>query len=182
MNDINANKKRQQSNNEENKENKDNFENDGKINPIQVMKLCSDIFKEDELNSILFFEDKSLTDIGEYLEMILLFIPERDINQIIKVIKIKLEEDNKKDILEAFENIIRKINLKTKIGFQFLRKILIEFVNNKKDVINNIKIIENNFIMKNEQLRCIQCFLLSAFSILDDKINITYKCGHISSI
>ena len=44
--------------------------------------------------------------------MILLFIPEKDIYQMIKVIKMKLKDDNKTEILRAFENILKKINLK----------------------------------------------------------------------
>ena len=117
----------------------------------------------------------------QYLEMIILFIPDREIQQILKVIKKYLQDENDKEIYESFEKIFRIINLKTENGFRLIRGALIKFIEDKKEFIKYLKKLESKFTMEeNKDLRCTKCFHLSFFSNnADGTLNIRYKCCNI---
>ena len=149
----------------------------------KIIELCSKIFNEDKLLRILFNDISDLSNKEEYLEMLLLFLPEKETQQILKAIKDSANGENKKGIIELFQNIFIKINLKTKIGYQYLKDVLLEFVKDKNNIIDAIKELDCKYIIRNNMLRCIQCFNLPCFSINSEGIiNISYKCEHIKSI
>ncbi len=79
--------------------------------------------------------------------MLLLFLPEKEIQQILKVIKEKLNQDNKKKILVIFETIFQKINLKTESCFHFRKDIIILFLKDKNNFIKTYKEIEQKYIL-----------------------------------
>ena len=151
-----------------------------------IIKLAK-IFDDNELLKILFNEISDLSNKEEYLEMLLLFIPEKEVEQILKVVKnnLRLEIENKteiKEITEIFEKIFRKINLKTEAGFHYLKDIIVLFVQDKNNFITALKEIENKYLIENKELRCKQCFNLPTFNINHEKeITITYKCENIHS-
>jgi len=147
----------------------------------ELFEICSTIFKEDNLFKILFDDVSIIKYKEEYLEMILLFFPNKEMEQIIKVIKTKLNLDNKAILIELFKNLFRAINLKNKFGFLFLKKVLLKFLEDKSHFINSYKRIENKFEYKNNSLRCKYCFKLPSFLIeseVEKIINIKYKCEH----
>ena len=179
-NEINKNKEVLDDNKNENL-NKIEGINNEPINSDEIMQACKKVFEEDELLSILFEGDINISNKEQYLEMIILFLPDREIQQILKVIKKYLKDENNKEIYESLEKIFTKINLKTENGFRFLREALIKFIEDKKDCIKSIKMLESKFTMEeNKDLRCPNCFHLPSFSINDDAvINIRYKCCNI---
>ena len=179
-NEINKNKEVLDDNKNENL-NKIEGINNEPTNSDEIMQVCKKVFEEDELLSILFEGDINISNKEQYLEMIILFLPDREIQQILKVIKKYLKDENNKEIYESLEKIFTKINLKIENGFRFLRGALIKFIEDKKDCIKSIKKLESKFtIEENKDLRCTNCFHLPSFSINDDSvINIRYKCCNI---
>ena len=153
------------------------------INSEEIIQICKDAFETEKLIYMLFEDIMDISNKEQYLEMILLFVPDREIQQILKVIKKYLKDENTKEIYESFEKIFRIINLKTENGFRFLKGALIKFTEDKKECIKSIKILESKFIMEeNKDLRCTKCFHLPSFSRNDDGIiNIRYKCSHIEA-
>lgn len=150
----------------------------------ELIEKCAKIFDEDKLIKILFNDIPNIENKAEYLEMILMFIPEKEIQQIIKVIKNNLGKDNnKKEIIDIFQIISKKTNLKTEKGFEYLKDVLIHFLNCKNKFISSLNEVENRYIMKNKMLRCKQCFTLPTFSMNNENIiNISYKCNKIHSV
>ena len=181
-NEINKNKEVLDDNKNENL-NKIEGINNEPINSDEIMQACKKVFEEDELLSILFEGDINISKKEQYLEMIILFLPEREIQQILKVIKKYLKDENNKEIYESLEKIFPKINLKTEKGIYFLRGALIKFIEDKNECIKSIKKLESRFTMEeNKDLRCPNCFHLPSFSINGDAvINIRYKCFNIEA-
>lgn len=154
-----------------------------KLETEELIGKFEKIFEKERLKRILFNEITHLVNKEEYLEMHLLFLPEKETQQILKVIKEKLNQDNKKKkILVIFETIFQKINLKTESGFHFLKDIIILFLKDKNNFINTYKEIEHKYILENKELRCVQCFNLPIFLINNENIiNIRYKCEDFHS-
>ena len=69
-------------------EDEKNFSKEIKVD--ELFEICSTIFKEDNLFKILFDDVSIIKYKEEYLEMILLFFPNKEMEQIIKVIKTKV--------------------------------------------------------------------------------------------
>ena len=157
---------------------------EGEINAEEILKICSKIFEEDKLYKILFNDLANLSNKKEYIEMMLLFLPDKDTQQILNVINNNLiKNNNKNQMMDFFEKIFRKINFKNELGFLFLKKVLIKFLEDKNNIFTAVENIENEFKFENKMLRCTKCFTLPTFSITSENIiNITYKCNHIQSI
>ena len=152
------------------------------INGDEIIILLSKIYANDKLYQILFTEIPDTINKEEYLEMILLFLPEKDSDQILKIINKNLTCENKVQIYDLFKTIFRKIDLKAEKGFRFMKEVLLEFIKDKNSIGNAVKLIEKQYIIQNKMLRCTQCFELPWFSISNEGIiNISYKCEHIKS-
>ena len=152
------------------------------IKAEDLFKICSDIFKEDILYKILFENEADISNKEEYIEMLLLFLPNKETQQIIKFIKNKLNFDNKDNAMNLFQKLFRSINLKSKHGFLFLKKVLLKFIEDKMNFINTYKDIENEFLIENKFLRCKYCFKLPTFQVNSESeklIDAKYKCAHI---
>lgn len=154
------------------------------IDANEIIKILYKIYENDDLFEILFSDVSDICNLEEYLEMLLLFLPDRETQQITKVIKNNFKGENKGKLIDLFQNtIFRKINLKSEKGFQFLKDILSEYLRDKINFISTYHEIEKKYIIQNKMLRCVQCFNLPCFSINDDKIiNISYKCNHDQAI
>lgn len=150
------------------------------IDANEIIKLLFKIYKNDNLIQILFSDVSDICNLEEYLEMILLFLPDRETQQITKVIKNNYRGENERKVIDLFQNtIFKKINLKSEKGFKFLKEVLSEYLKDKNNFINTIHGIEKKYIIQNKMLRCVKCFNLPFFSINEDKkINISYKCKH----
>lgn len=156
--------------------------NKNEINADSLIMLFSKIYDCDNLYQILFKDIPNNIDKEEYLEMILLFLPEKNSDQILSIINNNLDCDKKVQIHDIFMTIFRKIDLKTEKGFQFLKEILLEYLKDKFNIANSIKEIEKKYIMHNKMLRCTQCFDLPCFSVNSQgTINLSYECKHIKS-
>ena len=81
---------------------------EGEIKAEEILQICSKIFDEDKLCNILFKEITGLPNKEEYLEMILLFIPEKETQQILKVINKYLIKENENKIKDLFDKIFRR--------------------------------------------------------------------------
>ena len=152
-----------------------------KVNPYKIFEIYVKVYEDDPLFKILFNEDDKniITNIEQYIEIFLLFTPEKDISQIIKTFNNIFKDDKNNEIIMELEKILGKINLQTEIGFKFLKDIVLLFIKDKNTIIKSIKEIETKYIINNNMLRCIECFNLPSFIINpDNKINICYKCEH----
>ena len=150
------------------------------LNPVDVFNICANFFGGISLYRKLFEKDNNLINREElYLEMIIPFIPDKQINLTINVIKNKIKVEEVKFLEEVFKNI----NFKEESSFIFLKKIIIGIINSNGNLIQEIQNIRDNFLdnEKNEFLRCDKC---SNFPILfldsNKKINIGYSCGHFN--
>ena len=155
------------------------------IKADELFEICSIIFKDDNLFKILFDGSSNITNKEEYLEMILLFFPNKETDQIIKVIKTKLNSENKTILMDLFKYLFRAINLNNKFGFLFLKKVLLKFLEDKENFINSYKTIENEFEFENNSLRCKYCFKSPSFLIESENekiIILKYKCGHTQTV
>ena len=112
----------------------------------------SKIFENDNLNKILFHGIDCLINKEEYLEMFLMFLPEKKTEQILAVIKEHFDKDKNKnkEIIALFENIFRKINLNTEDGFHFLKETILLFLQNKYNFINSFEEIKIKYIIENK--------------------------------
>ena len=117
-NEINKNKEVLDDNKNENL-NKIEGINNEPTNSDEIMQVCKKVFEEDELLSILFEGDINISNKEQYLEMIILFLPEREIQQILKVIKKYLKDENNKEIYESLEKIFKR----QKMDFDFLERL-----------------------------------------------------------
>ena len=117
-NEINKNKEVLDGNKNENLNKIEGISNEP-INSDEIMQVCKKVFKEDELLSILFEGDINISKKEQYLEMIILFLPEREIQQILKVIKKYLKDENNKEIYESLEKIFKR----QKMDFDFLEEL-----------------------------------------------------------
>ena len=144
---------------------------------IKVLYLSNPFY------SILFNEISDLIINHDlYLEMLLLFIPEKDIGQLLLVMKKYININNneeKRNLINGLEQILRKINFNSQVGFFFLKDILLKFLVSPNNILNSIKDLETNYISKNPLLRCIECYNIPIFSFNEDKtIKIHYECAH----
>ena len=147
-------------------------------NPVEVFNIFSTFFYKDPLYKNLFDKEDNLNNKEEsYLEMIIPFVPDKQINLIINVLKNYLEKDEIKFIEEVFKNL----NLKIDKSYLFIKKILIGIINSNDNIIQEIQNIKDNFLdnEKNDYFRCDKCY---NFPILyldqDRKISIKYSCNH----
>ena len=146
------------------------------------MDVCCKVFEDVKLYNILFKKnDNDILDKEQYLEILLLFIPEKETQQILKVIKKYLKDNSQKNkILEKLENILGKIDLKTEAGFHYLKDIILQFIKDSNHFLDLIQEIEKRYVFNNNMLRCRKCLNLPIFSINQDKIiNISYRCNHM---
>ena len=150
----------------------------------EVLMMCKEIFKNDDLLKNLFVDCSNIPNKEEYLEMILLFLSEMKYQKILTVISSKLKTDANKDkIYNLFVYIFTNIDLFIYDGIVFLREVLILYLKDKINFLNSFKELEKKFQMKNMSLRCIQCFSLPFFSMSSDEaIHISYKCDHYKGI
>ena len=160
------------------------IEEEKEIDPNEIIKLLLKVYENDNLFKILFIDVSDICNLEEYLEMLLLFLPDRETQQITKVIIDNFNGENKRKVNDLFQNIIfKKINLKSKKGFQFLKDVLSEYLKDKKNFIDTFLEFEKKYIIQNKMLRCVKCFNLPFFKINDDKIiDISYKCKHDGKI
>jgi hypothetical protein len=77
-----------------------------------------------------------------YLEFIILFIPDKQINLIIKSLKSYIKDDE----VTYIEEILNSLDLKLNKGFIFLKNILITIVNyHDRNLIQQINNTRNNY-------------------------------------
>ena len=101
-----------------------------KINAIEVLKICSDVYGDRPLYKILFKELYMISKKEEYLIIIILILPdpEKDIQKIIEVVAHYYEGMNKKELIDLFQDITRRIDLNQELGFQYLKEVIILFI------------------------------------------------------
>ena len=149
------------------------------LNPVEVFNICADFFCGIPLYGKLFEKDGGLNNKEEsYLELIIPFIPDKQINLIMNVLKNYIKGEEVRFLEEVFKNV----NLNVEQSFIFLKQIIIGIINSKGNLIQEIQNIKDNFLdnQKNDFLRCDKCF---NFPILfldsNKKITIGYSCGHL---
>jgi len=148
------------------------------LNPVEVFNMCADFFHGIPLYGKLFEKDNNLNNKEEsYLELIIPFIPDKQINLIMNVLKNYIKGEEVRFLEEVFKNI----NLNMEQSFSFLKQIIIGIINSTGNLIQEIQNIKDNFLdnEKNDFLRCDKCFNFPVL-ILDSnkKITIRYSCGH----
>jgi len=149
-------------------------------NPMEIYNIFAQNFSNIPLYKLLFEIDNNLNGKEElYLELIIPFIPDKQINLIIKSLKSYIKDDEVKYI----EEILNSLDLKLDKGFIFLKNILITIVNyHDRNLIQQINSTRNNYlsIQKNELLRCKKCYNLPQLILNEEnKINIKYQCNHV---
>ena len=163
--------------NDENNDSEENHKQE--INVEEIYELFMTVSQADELYRNLFIKIEDISKKEQYLDMILFFLPEKDTEQIIKVIDKNLDDKNKSEIISLFRNVLQEINLKTELGFMFLSNILLKFLDDKNNIIQGIKEIKAKYLFKNNEGRCTKCSTIPIFSFdAQNNINISYKCGH----
>ena len=149
----------------------------------EVLLMCSNIFNENDLFKILFDNYSEITNKIEYLEMILLFIPEKDTEKILDAINKNLKGENKEEINKTFKKFLGRVYLKSKIGFQFLRQAILLYLQNKDNFLRSFEVLEENYVIQNTSLRCTQCYSLPLFvKNSEGIITIRYVCDHNKTI
>ena len=149
-------------------------------NPMEIYNIFAQIFRNIPLYKILFENDNNLNGKEElYLEFIIPFIPDKQINLIIKSLKSYIKDDE----VAYIEEILNSLDLKLDKGFIFLKNILITIVNyHDRNLIQQINSTRNNYlsIQKNELLRCKKCYNLPQLILNEEnKITIKYQCNHV---
>ena len=145
------------------------------------------IFKDDPLFSVLFCKKNNLCKQESlYLEMLLMFIPDKKLDNILLVMEKYFEENDKEkeQTINFLKILFEELDLNTIESFQLLKNILLRFLQNKNNIINSIKQFEKDFCenIKNDMLHCPTCYELPLFSINEEKkISIIYNCGHIDN-
>ena len=152
----------------------------GPANPMEIYNIFVQFFLNIPLYKFLFENDNNLNGKEElYLEFIILFIPDKQINLIIKSLKSYIKDDE----VAYIEEILNSLDLKLDKGFIFLKNILITIANyHDKDLIQQIDNTRNNYlsIQKNELLRCKKCYNLPQLILNEEnKITIKYQCNHV---
>ena len=89
------------------------------INSEEIIQICKDAFETEKLIYMLFEDIMDISNKEQYLEMILLFVPDREIQQILKVIKKYLKDEDNKEIYESLEKIFKR----QKMDFDFLEEL-----------------------------------------------------------
>ena len=79
-----------------------------KVKAEEVLKICSNVYGDNALYKILFKDLDRISNKEEYLEMILLILPDKDIQQIIKVVSHYSEETNKSQIIDFFGKLLEE--------------------------------------------------------------------------
>ena len=112
-------------------------------NPMEIYNIFAQIFRNIPLYKILFENDNNLNGKEElYLEFIILFIPDKQINLIIKSLKSYIKDDE----VTYIEEILNSLDLKLNKGFIFLKNILITIVNYRdRNLIQQINNTRNNY-------------------------------------
>lgn len=149
-------------------------------NPMEIYNIFAQIFSNIPLYKLLFENDNNLNGKEElYLEFIIPFIPDKQINLIIKSLKSYIKDDE----VTYIEEILNSLDLKLDKGFIFLKNILITIVNyHDRNLIHEINNTRNNYlsIQKNELLRCKKCYNLPQLILNEEnKITIKYQCKHV---
>ena len=151
----------------------------------KLLELFTKIFEKETFCKIFFNNNDNL--FGQeslYLEMLILFFPEKKIEKILDVMKSYLTEEDKTNTIIYLEKIFSNLDLQKIESFYFLKKILLKFLENRNNIINSIKELQNEYLTnsKNYMLRCPICYNLPIFSITQEKLlNIYYSCGHKKS-
>jgi len=112
-------------------------------NPMEIYNIFAQNFSNIPLYKLLFEIDNNLNGKEElYLELIIPFIPDKQINLIIKSLKSYIKDDEVKYI----EEILNSLDLKLDKGFIFLKNILITIVNyHDRNLIQQINSTRNNY-------------------------------------
>ena len=152
----------------------------GPANPMEIYNIFVQFFRNIPLYQFLFENDNNLNGKEElYLEFIILFIPDKQINLIIKSLKSYIKDDE----VAYIEEILNSLDLKLDKGFIFLKNILITIVNyHDRNLIQQINNTRNNYlsIQKNELLRCKKCYNLPQLVLNEEnKITIKFQCKHV---
>ena len=115
----------------------------GPANPMEIYNIFVQIFRNIPLYKFLFENDNNLNGKEElYLEFIILFIPDKQINLIIKSLKSYIKDDE----VTYIEEILNSLDLKLNKGFIFLKNILITIVNyHDRNLIQQINNTRNNY-------------------------------------
>ena len=154
------------------------------INPVEILNIFAKVFSDNPLYIKLFETDNDLKNIEEsYLEMIIPFVPDKQLSRIINIMKNYIGEDE----LKFVEKLLNEINFKIEQSFLFLKKIIIGVINSKENLKQQIQDIKDNFLNneKNELFRCNKCY---SFPILytDENdstktVKIKYLCDHFQA-
>ena len=152
----------------------------GPANPMEIYNIFVQFFRNIPLYQFLFENDNNLNGKEElYLEFIIPFIPDKQINLIIKSLKSYIKDDE----VAYIEEILNSLDLKLDKGFIFLKNILITIANyHDRDLIQQINNTRNNYlsIQKNELLRCKKCYNLPQLVLNEEnKITIKFQCKHV---
>lgn len=151
------------------------------IDSKNLFKLMATIFKGESFYEILFQEiDDLFGQESLYLEILLLFLPDKRIEKILSVIKEYITID-KTQTIAFLEKTFANLDLKKIEGFQFLKKILLKFLKDQNNIVQAVQELENGLIKetRNDMLRCPICYDFPKFSIDKEKIiNMDYFCRH----
>ena len=151
------------------------------VNAAQVYEIFKNNCAKIPLIKNLFVEDERLKGKEiSYLELVTPFIPESQINSVIKVLMNEYKFNEKNVVKEIIENL----QLNCDSSFKFLKELLLIIINYKDDnICTKIANLENAYIQdeKNELLFCNICSNLPFFfsDEKDGKIKIKYTCDHI---
>ena len=101
-------------------------------NPMEIYNIFSQIFRNIPLYKFLFQNDNNLNRKEElYLGFIIPFIPDKQINLIIKSLKSYIKNGE----VTYIEEILNWLDLKLDKGLLFLKKILITIVNYHTEIL-----------------------------------------------
>ena len=150
------------------------------ISPYEIYKLIFGCLSQTAPLEYLLENENRIKGKEEfYLELIIPFIFDNQISQIINAINRYLPEKTSEFIKGLFE----RLDLKFDKSFSFIKDIIFEIINDPKNItIQDIENVENNYYngQKNNLLRCKKCYDFPEL-LIDERKNITikYKCHHI---
>ena len=151
-----------------------------KLSPAQVYNLFVHVCKMFPVIRHLFVNEPKLEGKEEqYLEILLPFLPNKNIDKVIAAVEKKISQTD----LKYVKKVLNSLYLKTDKSFVFLRNVLIEIINSTNgELIANIKNMENNYLLnnKNSLLRCKLCYNFPVMLLEPDKnIRLEYLCKHV---
>ena len=152
------------------------------INPniVNIYNIISSYFSEEPLLKILFEKSVDLSkneEVEIYLDILIPFILDKQLNFIINSLKIYFN----KDVTKLIDSLIEDLDIKSSKAFEFLKQLLLKIIKLKENIIDEINSFVNNYFNreKNEFLRCGIC---ADFPILfldqNKKISMKYLCSH----